>query len=131
MICSRLAVIPIWIFVAGGAGSVTRYLIGQWAFHRFGASFPAGTVAVNLIGCFVLGAVAHLATAWAWNPQVRAAIAVGFLGGFTTYSSFNQETIALFTAGSTAAAIGNVVVTLAGGLMAGWLGLVIARQVVA
>ena len=122
--------IPIWIFLAGGAGSLTRYLIGQWAFDRFGPSFPAGTVLVNLAGCFALGAVAHVATAWAWNPELRAAVAIGFLGGFTTYSSFNQETIALFTAGSTAAAIGNLFLTLAGGLAAGWLGLVIARQVV-
>ena len=123
--------IPLWIFIAGGAGSVTRYLIGQWAVDRFGPSFPAGTLLVNLIGCFALGVVAHLATAWSWNPEVRAAIVVGFLGGFTTYSSFNQETIALFASGYTAAAIGNVALTLAGGLAAGWLGIVVARQVVA
>ena len=123
--------IPLWIFVAGGAGSVTRYLVGQWAFDRFGASFPVGTVVVNLVGCFALGVVAHVAAAWSWNPELRAAIAVGFLGGFTTYSSFNQETIALFSAGRAGAAAVNVVLTLAGGLAAGWLGLVVARQVVA
>ena len=122
---------PLWIFIAGGAGSVTRYLIGQWVFDRFAPSFPVGTVLVNLIGCFALGVVAHLATAWSWNPEMRSAIAIGFLGGFTTYSSFNQETMTLFAAGSTAAAIGNVALTLAGGLAAGWLGLVVARQVVA
>ena len=123
--------IPLWIFVAGGAGSVTRYLIGRWAVERFGAAFPLGTIAVNLIGCFVLGVVTHLATAWTLTPELRAAIAIGFLGGFTTYSSFNQDTIALFTSGAIAAAIANVILTLAGGLVAGWLGLVIARQVVA
>ena len=123
--------IPIWIFIAGGAGSVARYAIGQWAAARLGASFPFGTLAVNLIGCFALGALVHLATAWPMNPELRAAIAIGLLGGFTTYSSFNQETIALLAAGSIGAAALNVALTLAGGLAAGWLGLVVARQVVA
>jgi CrcB protein len=122
--------IAVWVFIAGGAGSVARYLIGRWAFERFGGAFPVGTVGVNLIGCFALGAALHVATAWSLTPPLRAAILIGFLGGFTTYSSFNQETIALFAAGSAGAAVLNVVLTLAGGLAAGWLGLVVARQVV-
>lgn len=125
-----MAVIPFWIFIAGGAGSVARYLIGRWAFERFGGSFPVGTLGVNLIGCFALGAAIHLATAWSLSPELRAAVVVGFLGGFTTYSSFNQETITLFSTGAAGAAAVNVLVTVAGGLAAGWLGLVVARQVV-
>jgi CrcB protein len=125
-----VAVIPVWVFIAGGAGSVARYLIGRWAFERFGGSFPVGTLGVNLIGCFALGAAMHAVTAWSLTPHLRAAIVIGFLGGFTTYSSFNQETIALFSAGSAGAAVLNVCLTLAGGLAAGWLGLVVARQVV-
>jgi CrcB protein len=125
-----VAVIPVWIFIAGGAGSVARYLIGRWAFERFGGSFPVGTIGVNLIGCFALGAAMHVVTAWSPSPELRAAIVIGFLGGFTTYSSFNQETMALLTSGSPGAAAVNVLVTLAGGLAAGWLGLVAARQVV-
>jgi CrcB protein len=66
-----------------------------------------------------------------WDPELRAPIAAGFLGGFTTYSSFNHETLALFGSGATGAAVLNVAITLGGGLLAGWLGLVAARQLVA
>ncbi|HJU44128.1 MAG TPA: fluoride efflux transporter CrcB [Vicinamibacterales bacterium] len=118
----------IWIFIAGGAGSVARYLIGQWAVARYGVSFPIGTLVVNLVGCFALGALTHLASTWSFNPELRAAITIGFIGGFTTYSSFNHETIALLTAGSATTAAVYVTVTLAGGLAAGWLGLVVSRQ---
>ena len=59
---------------------------------------------------------------------MRAAVAVGFLGGFTTYSSFNQETIAMLTNGATGAAAANIAITLAGGLAAGLLGAAAARM---
>jgi CrcB protein len=121
----------LWIFLAGGAGSAARFLVGQWAFDRLGAAFPYGTLVVNIAGCFALGAFAHLATSWTWHPELRAAVAVGFLGGFTTYSSFNHETLALLAGGSAGTALLNVAVTLTGGLAAGWLGLVAARQFVA
>ncbi len=121
----------LWVMVAGGLGSGARYLIGQWAVTRFGPAFPYGTLIVNLAGCFALGMVAQLATSTSWNPELRAAIAIGFIGGFTTYSSFNQETLTLLAAGSAGPALLNVAVTLAGGLAAGFLGLVVARQLVA
>lgn len=118
----------LWVIVAGGAGSGARYLIGLWAAERLGAAFPFGTLIVNLAGCFALGVVAHLASTLSWNPELRAAIAVGFLGGFTTYSSFNHDTLALFASGATGAAVLNVAITLGGGLLAGWAGLALARQ---
>jgi CrcB protein len=110
------------VFVGGGLGSVSRYVIGQWAASQFGVGFPYGTLIVNLVGCFALGAVVQLAIAGSWHSDVRAAIAAGFLGGFTTYSSFNQETITLFTSGAAGAAAANIAITLAGGLAAGLLG---------
>ena len=116
-----------WVVLAGGLGSGARYLIGQWAVARFDPSLPYGTLIVNLTGCFALGVVAQVATSNAWNPELRAAIAIGFLGGFTTYSSFNQETIALLTNGAIGTALVNVAVTLLGGFAAGLLGLTIAR----
>jgi CrcB protein len=118
------------VMIAGGLGSGARYLIGQWAASRFGSLFPYGTLIVNLAGCFALGAVVQLAWSTAWSPELRAVVAIGFIGGFTTYSSFNQETLTLIAAGSAGAALLNVAVTLAGGLAAGWLGLVVARQLV-
>jgi CrcB protein len=71
--------------------------------------------------------VAQLASAGVLNAELRAAIAIGFIGGFTTYSSFNQETIGLFSSGAIGAAGVNVAITLVGGLAAGSLGLAAAR----
>ncbi len=121
----------LWVMIAGGLGSGARYLVGQWAAARLDPSFPYGTLIVNILGCFALGLLAHLASSTSWNPQLRAAVTVGFLGGFTTYSTFNHETLSLFAAGSTGAGLLNVAVTLTGGLAAGWLGIVAARQLVA
>lgn len=120
-----------WIMAAGALGTGARYLVGMWALDRFGAAFPYATIAVNLIGCFLLGMVTHLSSVPIGSPELRAAVAIGLLGGFTTYSSFNQETLAMLTHGAAGAAALNVAVTLAGGLVAGWLGLVFARQLVA
>jgi fluoride exporter len=117
----------LWVVVAGGLGSGARYLVGRWAIAAFGAAFPYGTLIVNLVGCFALGIVVQLASSGEWNPELRAAIAIGFLGGFTTYSSFNQDTIALLSSGAFGAAGWNVLMTVAGGLAAGSLGVGAAR----
>ncbi len=120
-----------WIMGAGAVGSGARYLIGLWAFERFGAGFPYGTLIVNVIGSFALGIVVQVAAASAWSPEWRGAVVIGLLGGFTTYSSFNQETLAMLSHGAAGAAVLNIVITLITGLAAGWLGLVLARQFVA
>lgn len=117
------------IVAAGGLGSGTRYLVGQWAFDRFGLAFPYGTLIVNLSGCFLIGAAVQAAAAQSWNPDVRLAVTAGFLGGFTTYSAFNHETLQLLQSGASGAAMVNIAATLIGGLAAGWLGMAVARQV--
>ena len=117
----------IWVFLAGGLGSVARYAVGLSAIAAFGVGFPYGTLIVNLAGCFGLGMVVQLAIAGAWHHDVRAALAAGFLGGFTTYSSFNQETLTMLTSGAPGAAALNVAITLTGGLAAGALGLTAGR----
>ena len=116
-----------WIFIAGGLGSASRYLVGLWAAAAFGMAFPYGTLIVNFTGCFALGVVVQLATAGAWHNDVRAAIAAGFLGGFTTYSSFNQETLTMMTTGAFGPAALNIAITLAGGLAAGAIGIATGR----
>lgn len=116
------------VMIAGGLGTGARYLIGQWAVRTIGPQFPYGTLIVNLSGCFALGAVVQLALTGTWSAEARAVVAVGFLGGFTTYSSFNQETIAMFTGGAAGAALANIAVTLAGGLAAGIAGAAAARM---
>jgi CrcB protein len=70
----------------------------------------------------------HLALVNGWPATVRVAVTIGFLGGFTTYSSFNYETMRLMEEGAAATALANVLLTLLGGFGAGWLGLLLARQ---
>jgi CrcB protein len=117
-----------WICAGGAAGTAARYLIGVWAGQRFGASFPYGTLIVNVSGCFLIALLMHLAMVNGWPVTVRAALTIGFLGGYTTYSSFNYETMRLMEEGGVAPALANVIVTLICGVAAGWLGLVVARQ---
>jgi CrcB protein len=118
----------LWICLAGAAGSGARYLIAVWAAQRFGTAFPYGTLIVNLVGCFSIAAIMHAATTFVWAPTLRTALTVGFIGGLTTYSSFNFETTRLMREGAGAAAAANVVVTVVGGFVAGWCGMILARQ---
>ncbi|HEY8536697.1 MAG TPA: fluoride efflux transporter CrcB [Vicinamibacterales bacterium] len=117
----------LWICLAGAAGTGSRYLIALWAAQRFGHSFPYGTLIANLLGCFAIAVVMHAAAVLAWPVTVRSAITIGFLGGLTTYSSFNYETTRLLEDGASGAAALNAVATVAGSFAAGWLGLVCAR----
>ncbi len=117
----------LWVMVAGGLGSGARYLIGLWAAAAFGTAFPTATLIVNLAGSFLLGFLAPFALGGTISSEARIVLGAGFLGGFTTYSSFNQETLALMSSGAMGAAALNVAITLAGGLAAGSLGLLAAR----
>jgi CrcB protein len=117
----------LWICLAGAAGTAARYLVGLWATRRFGPAFPYGTLIVNLVGCFLIAFVMNVAAAKAWTETARLAVTVGFLGGFTTYSSFNYETTRLAAHGAVTAASVNVLVTLLGGVAAGLLGLLAAH----
>jgi CrcB protein len=116
-----------WVMLAGGLGSGSRYLIGRWALNALGLSFPYGTLIVNIVGCFALGAIAQAASTGAISPELRSAIAVGFLGGFTTYSSFNQDTLALISSGALSTAAANIAITVVGGLAAGAIGMAAGR----
>jgi fluoride exporter len=119
-----------WICLAGAAGTAARYLIGLWATRRFGPAFPYATLIVNLVGCFLIAFVMNVAAAKSWPETTRLALTVGFLGGFTTYSSFNYETTRLAANGAVAAASMNVLVTLLGGVAAGMLGLLASQALI-
>jgi fluoride exporter len=120
----------VWICLAGTVGTGARYLIALWAAQRLGSAFPYGTLIVNLIGCFAIAAVMHTAMALAWSATLRSAITIGFIGGFTTYSSFNYETSRLLEEGAAGAAMLNVAGTLLGAFAAGWLGMLSARLMI-
>ena len=117
----------LWICLGGALGTGARYLIALWAAQRFGSSFPVGTLIVNLLGCFAIAGIMHAAAALSWSVTLRAAITIGFIGGLTTYSSFNYETSRLLEEGAVSAAILNASVTILGAFTAGVLGLLSAR----
>ncbi|HEY6003048.1 MAG TPA: fluoride efflux transporter CrcB, partial [Anaeromyxobacter sp.] len=112
---------------AGGAvGSGARYLVSTWAARQLGADFPRGTVLVNATGSFLLALVFGL-RAEALSPETRLFLGAGIMGGYTTYSSFNYETIALLERGAAGLAVANVLVTVSACLVAGFLGLAAGR----
>jgi fluoride exporter len=114
---------------AGGAiGSGARYLVGGWAAAAWGPGFPWGTLAVNLVGSFLLAIVMYLGLEiGSIGPDLRLFLAVGVMGGFTTYSSFNHETLALAQRGQWGVAAAYVGATLLGAWAAGLAGLLLAR----
>ena len=119
----------LWICLAGAAGTGTRYVIAVWTAQKLGSAFPYGTLLVNLVGCFAIAGMMHAALTLGWPATTRAAVTIGFIGGLTTYSSFNYETMRLFEEGAPATATLNLALTMLGGFMAGWLGLVTAREI--
>jgi len=117
------------VAAAGAAGAVARYAVSGWTYEAFGARLPWGTLAVNVAGCFLLGLVMHASLATTLvSPEWRLAIATGFLGAMTTFSTFSYETVREMEAGSWGAAGANVMLNLALGLPATWLGLLLARR---
>src|SRR5262249_57082568 len=111
------------IGLAGCVATRPRALVPLWGAERFGSTFPYGTMIVNLSGCFIIAAVMYTALTLGWSPTLRLTITIGFLGGLTTYSSFNFETSRLIEEGALSAAAINATVTICGGFIAGPLGL--------
>lgn len=108
------------VFIGGGLGAVSRFLVTTALAGKLG-NFPLGTLAANLIGSLLMGLLIGILAGRA--DSVRLFVAVGFLGGFTTFSSFSAETLALIQNGQIFAAAVNVVVSVAAGLTACAIGL--------
>lgn len=90
------------IFLGGGAGSVLRFYIGRWTNQVYPLSFPMGTLAANVLACLTLGIIIGLADQKnAMSADARLFWTVGFCGGFSTFSTFSQETLNLLQAGLT------------------------------
>jgi CrcB protein len=117
-----------WIAIGAVLGANARYFIGLWAASRFGATFPYGTLFVNLTGSFVLGFLAATTTGrFNLSPDARLLLAVGFLGSYTTFSSFAVESITLMASGNVAAGLLNIFGNNLAGLTCALLGIYIAR----
>ena len=117
-----------WVALGGALGSVLRFLVSVWFLQRVGAGFPWGTFTVNITGAFVLGLMLQLAqTRIGLNPSVRIFVGTGILGGYTTFSTFAFETLALsreaFSLQSLWYGFGSVVA----GVLAAYLGIVFSR----
>ena len=88
------------VCLAGAVGTGVRYLVGLGAARALGAAFPWGTLVVNLVGCFLMAAVAHVALTRSGFPETwRLVLTTGFMGGLTTYSAFNFEATRYFQTG--------------------------------
>jgi CrcB protein len=118
------------VFVGGALGSVARYLVSTWSARALGADFPRGTLLVNVTGSFVLAFVFAVPGSRI-SPELRLFLGAGLCGGYTTYSSFNTETLALLDQGSAGLAAANLALTVAGCLVAGLAGLALGRWLAA
>ena len=119
------------IGLGGGLGSILRYLLSGLVQTGAGTStFPAGTLAVNLLGCLLIGVMAELSEARGYfNPETRAMVVVGLIGGFTTFSTFANETVSAMRDNAMLTAVGNVVLSVVLGLLAVWAGRALAHSV--
>ena len=118
----------LWIGLGGFLGANARYWLGQWLAARWGTAFPFGTLAVNALGSFVLAFLLTSAANRVSVPAgVRIFLTIGFLGGFTTFSSFSYETIGLLEQERRVAALVNLVTNAGLGLLGAFLGVVAAR----
>ena len=116
------------IGLAGFVGTIGRYWLSGVVARRYGETFPVGTLVVNLIGCFLVGLLFYLMQErFMVNPTVRMVILIGFLGGFTTFSSFGLQTFSLLRDGEFGLAILNLTASNFVGLVLVWVGYTLAR----
>ena len=118
------------VATGGAVGATARYMVSGWVYARFGDGFPTGTLAVNLIGCFFIGLVMEMTeTRFLLPPAVKLFVTVGLLGGFTTFSTYSFETLALLRDGAPGLALLNGAGSLALGLVGVWVGMVAGRGI--
>ena len=116
--------------LGGFLGANARYIVGGWVQQRWGSSFPYGTFVINVSGSYILGLFATLALGLTWHDNWRLLFAIGFVGAYTTFSTFEYETLRLMADGNrlNAAAI-NILGSVIAGLFAVYLGVVTARLI--
>ncbi|MBT3177570.1 MAG: fluoride efflux transporter CrcB [Desulfobacula sp.] len=115
--------------VGGAAGSICRYIISDLSHRLFNDPFfPYGTITVNVAGCFLIGLIGGLSDArQIFTPEIRALILIGFLGGFTTFSTFGYEIFTVARDGQFVSALTNLMLHLILGFGSVWLGFSMSR----
>ena len=117
------------VAVGGGIGAAIRHLVNLASVRLLGTSFPWGTLAINIAGCFAMGVfIELLARRFNASNELRLFIATGVLGGFTTFSAFSLDFAVLWERGALLPAAGYVFASVVGSLMAVFLGLWLARS---
>jgi CrcB protein len=115
---------------AGALGAVARYGVSLAALRWLPEGFPYGTLCVNLLGCFLLGAVTELTLDEGWlAPEVRVIVGTGFLGAFTTFSTFGVETFRAIEVGEWGVAAANVAINVVAGVALAAAGFWAARAI--
>lgn len=119
------------IGLGGGLGSILRYLLSGLLQSGAGATdVPVGTLGVNLLGCVAIGVLSQLdESRGALDAETRGFLVIGLLGGFTTFSTFANETFSALRDNDMLIAAGNVVLSISVGLAAVWLGRVLAHTI--
>jgi CrcB protein len=119
----------LFVGVGGFIGSIGRYLLSGAVYQMFpNLHFPIGTTVVNILGCFLIGITTALVEVRnLLSPEVRVFLMIGMLGGFTTFSTFGYETIALLRDGAFLTGLANVLIQVIVGVSAVWLGFNVIR----
>lgn len=114
--------------IGGALGVNARYWLGLWISRWVSPQFPWATLAINVSGSFAIGVAATLLLAWMPHPNARLLIVTGFLGGYTTFSTFAFETATLWERGEAGRSAGYVLGSVAAGLLAVVLGIALGRS---
>ncbi len=124
----RLPTKYLCVCVGGAAGSALRYFVGTAINDRYSGRFPLATFTINITGSFLIGLLLTIFTQRGWlNPTLRPLLIVGFLGGYTTFSAFEWETYASVQQGFSGIAVAYVMLSVAAGYSACWLGSIVGR----
>lgn len=118
-----------YIGLFGAIGCLSRYYLSGWVYNLFGRSFPYGTLAVNITGAYLIGLVMELGLRSALlTPNLRIGLTIGFLGGFTTFSTFSYDTFRLLEDGELFIASQNILLSVFLCLLFTWAGIITARH---
>ncbi|CAI8699794.1 putative fluoride ion transporter CrcB [Pseudomonas sp. IT-P253] len=116
------------VSVAGIAGTLLRFAASNWVSANWPRHFYFATLAVNLVGCLIIGLLYGLFLTRPEVPiEIRAGLIVGFVGGLTTFSSFSLDTLRLLESGQAPVAFGYLAISVFGGLLATWAGLSLTK----